>query len=92
MIQDLSKFIQYRELIFKDPEFEPMDHGGWPLYHPQIYLDWSFEIIIGHRAEQSAEELGKKAAFRKHHEIKIMTYDRLLEAAKRLDDARHQRL
>ncbi len=86
VLRDLSKFIQQRELIFHDTEFEPMDNGGWPLYHPQVVLNWSFEVIIGRRAHQSAANIQKKASFRKHHEIEVMTYDRMLEAAKKLND------
>jgi hypothetical protein len=29
--RDLSKYIRKRELIFNDPEFEPMDHAGYPV-------------------------------------------------------------
>lgn len=91
VVRELSKFVQRRELIFNDSEFEPMDNGGWPLYHPEIFLSWSFDIIIGRRSRQTVKQLEKKASFRKHHEIEIMTYDRMLEASKVLDDARRQR-
>ncbi len=90
VLRDLSKFMQQRELIFHDTEFEPMDHGGWPLYHPQVALDWSFEIVIGRRAEQSSADIQKKASFHKHHDIRVMTYDRMLEAAEKLDEYRKQ--
>lgn len=88
VIRDLSKFVRYRELIFNDSEFEPMDHTGAPIYSPAVWLRWAFVIIIGRRDGHTAEQLAKKAAFRTHHAIEVMTYDRLLTAAQVLDEAR----
>jgi hypothetical protein len=41
--------------------------------------------VIGRRKQLTEEELEKKASFFKHHDIHLMTYDRLLDAAKKLD-------
>lgn len=85
VLRELSKFVQKRELIFNDTEFEPIDHCGRSLYHPTIYLRWTYEIVIGRRAQQTAKQIERKASFRTHHDIEIMTYDRVLESAKKLD-------
>jgi hypothetical protein len=88
VVRELSKFVLYRELIFKDSEFEPMDHAGTPLYNPSLWLRWSFIIIAGRRASHTAEQLKKKASFLTHHEMDLITYDRLVDTAGRLDAAR----
>ncbi len=90
VVRDLSKFVRYRELIFNDSEFEPMDHAGIPLYSPNLWLRWSFIIISGRRATHTEEQLRKKASFLTHHEMDLITYDRLVDAAGRLDAARRE--
>jgi hypothetical protein len=44
-----------------------------------------YHIFIGRRSSLFAEQLGKKAAFYKHENVDVMTYDRLIDAAKELD-------
>jgi hypothetical protein len=43
------------------------------------------DIVIGRRASLSEEQLGKKAAFRNTDTVEVMTYDRLIDAAKAWD-------
>jgi hypothetical protein len=84
VLRELSKFMKTRELIFADKS-EPMDNCGRSLYHPNSSLHWSYKIIIGRRAGLSEKQIEQKASFRTHHDIEIMTYDRLLETAAKLD-------
>ncbi|MGO8929104.1 MAG: Shedu anti-phage system protein SduA domain-containing protein [Limisphaerales bacterium] len=87
VIRDLAKFFRLRELVYKRRTL-PRDHCGWPLYHPQLELHWTFKIIIGRRADLVDEHIQKKASYRLHHHIEIMTYDRLLEASGTIDNDR----
>ena len=86
VLRELSKFTQNRELIWKRQDHEPIDNVGWHLYNPKASLNWQYHIIIGRRKRLSEEELFKKATFLRDYTINVMTYDRLLETAKMLDD------
>ena len=80
VLKDLSKYAQSRELIQKWKK-EPTDNVGWKLYNPRASLHFYYFIVIGRRALLSEEQMQKKADFRKRHDIEIMTYDRVLDAA-----------
>lgn len=86
ILHELSKHVQRTELVWEFRNEEPGDHCGWPLYHPKASLAWYFHIVIGRRQHLSEADLERKGAFRKNHEINVMTYDRLLDAAETLDD------
>lgn len=88
VLRDLARFAKDRDLISGPRENEPTCHVGWPLYHPKSWLHLHFDIIIGRRSELTDAELEAKAAFRDHHKIDVMTYDRLIDAARRIDEAR----
>lgn len=85
VLHELSKHVQSHELVFEYREAEPTCNGGWPLYHPEIWLHWHYTIIIGRRAALSMREQGMKSSFSHIHDVHIMTYDRLLEAAEEMD-------
>jgi hypothetical protein len=85
VLHELSKHIQNHQLIFDPMDYEPTDNFGLPLYHPRACLYWHYHVVIGRRRRLTEEELEKKASFLKHHNIHLMTYDRLLDAAKKLD-------
>jgi hypothetical protein len=51
-------------------------------------LHLHFDIVIGRRTELSDAELEQKAAFRDHHMIEVMSYDRFMDAARQLDAER----
>jgi hypothetical protein len=87
VLKDLSKFAMTRELVW-GRNGELRDNVGWPIYHPRSHLIWKFHIVVGRRGDLSDEEIERKATYEQHHEISVMTYDRLLDAAKNLDEMR----
>jgi hypothetical protein len=89
VLHELSKHIRHHELIWSSNDCEPTNNCGWPLYHPRACLQWYYHVVIGRRRRQSEEELERKAFFLKHHGIHVMTYDRLVDAAKKLDAVKH---
>jgi Domain of unknown function (DUF4263) len=92
VLRELSKFTQKRELIWKHRDREPEDHVGWRLYNPKSLLTWQYHIVIGRRKRLSEEHLFKKATFLRDYSVNVMTYDRLLETAKMLDDYERPKL
>jgi hypothetical protein len=81
VLKELSKFAKKKEM--------PL-HGRkskMPLYHPKTCINWVYHIVIGRRSSLSEEHLEKKAAFYSTESVEVMTYDRLIDAAKRLDNA-----
>jgi hypothetical protein len=85
VLRDLSKFLQRRELVLGKRDDEPADHCGRPLYHPNSWLRWHYHILIGRRSLLRADDAARKGAFFQHHGIDVGTYDRLLDAARKLD-------
>jgi len=85
VLHELSKHVQKHELVFDYHESEPTCNGGWHLYHPEIWLHWHYSIIIGRRSELSMREQGLKASFSNTNGVEIITYDRLLDAAREMD-------
>jgi hypothetical protein len=55
------------------------------LYHPKAGFNWDYHIVIGRRTSLSEEQLEKKAAFHNTDSVEVMTYDRLIDAAKAWD-------
>jgi hypothetical protein len=64
---------------------ELVDNTGFPLYHPLSWVNWYGHIVIGRRSDFNEKELETKASFLKTRTIEVMTYDRLLDTAKKLD-------
>ena len=58
------------------------------LYHPKAGFNWDYHIVIGRRTSLSEEQLEKKAAFHNTDSVEVMTYDRLIDAAKAWDGIR----
>jgi Domain of unknown function (DUF4263) len=87
VLKELSKLAEKEELLW-GPKSMFLDSAGWPLYDPKASINWYYRIVIGRRSSLSAEQLGKKAAFYKHENVDVMTYDRLIDAAKELDRRR----
>jgi hypothetical protein len=87
VLHDLSRPAKDRELIHGPSDDEPVDNCGWPLYHPKSSLHWDFNIVIGRRGDLTQDQIGKKGAIFNNHGINVMTYDRLIDAAMKLDNA-----
>ncbi|HZM01495.1 MAG TPA: Shedu anti-phage system protein SduA domain-containing protein [Candidatus Saccharimonadales bacterium] len=91
VLRDLSRFVQKKELVFRHRDHEPANDVGQTLYDPKSWVRWSYFIVIGRRKLLSDDELRKKAAFLDHHNIVVLTYDRLLDAAKNHDAIERQK-
>lgn len=84
VLNELSKFAEKEEVLF-GRKSTILDSAGWPLYHPKALINWCYHIVIGRRASLSEEQLAKKAAFYQYERVEVMTYDRLIDAAKEMD-------
>ena len=85
VLRDLSKFVKLRDLSpLKGSEV--IDNTGRPLHHPSQHLRWNYEIIIGRRGNLGDDGLEKKASFLTYHGIDLVTYDRLLDNAREMDE------
>jgi hypothetical protein len=82
VLRELSKHVQKNELVLGERDYEPMDNGGWSLYDPRSWMNWHYHIVIGRRSALTLDQGGKKAAYQDMHGINVMTYDRLLDAAR----------
>ncbi len=91
VLRDLSRFVQKKELVFRHRDHEPANDVGQTLYDPKCWVRWDYYILIGRRKLLSDDELRMKAAFANHHNIEVLTYDRLLDAAKKLDVIERER-
>lgn len=82
VLRELSKHLQKNDLVWGERDYEPMDNSGWALYDPRSWLHWHYHIVIGRRNALTLDQAGKKASYHDMHDINVMTYDRLLDAAK----------
>jgi hypothetical protein len=86
VLLELGKAFKQRELVFGRGT-EPTDTTGMPLHDPRQQVTWHYHVAIGRRAGLSREELERRNALLLQTEVNVMTYDRLLELAKAVDDA-----
>jgi hypothetical protein len=76
-----TRWTQNKKVPSKFPSsLSPLSH-----LHPKAGFNWHYHIVIGRRASLSGEQLGKKAAFHNTDTVEVMTYDRLIDAAKAWD-------
>jgi Domain of unknown function (DUF4263) len=85
VLRELSKFATTRELIWGRDRNGITDNTGMELYNPNLFVNWWYHIIIGRRSTLSEPDLGRKAAFFHAQRVEVATYDRLIEAARKLD-------
>ena len=78
VLRELSKFAQKEESGITC-------NTGYPLHHRDVCVTWFYHIVIGRRAGLSDKQLAAKAAFFQEDGVDVVTYDRLIDAAKRLD-------
>jgi hypothetical protein len=84
VLRELSKFAEKEELLWGRKSGVSCN-AGFPLHHPDVCVTWQYHIVIGRRAGLTDKQLAMKAAFFKHEEVEVATYDRLIEAAKQVD-------
>jgi len=88
VLRDLTRFAKDRDLVRGPREQEPTCHVGWPIDHPRAAHIRHYDIVIGRRNTLSDQEVERKSAFKENHQIDVMTFDRLLEAARNRDRQR----
>ena len=88
ILKELSRSMKKKELVFGPSDIGLIDNTGKPIYHPDLWIDFTYHIIVGRRSELSNFELENKASFFSNHGIHIMTFDRVLDSARKLDDAK----
>lgn len=86
VLRDLSRYAQNKDLVRGKSESKPTCHVGWPMYHPRSAVSFRFDIVIGRRADLTDKQLELKGSFKDNHKINIMTYDRLIEKARDIDN------
>ncbi len=63
ILKELSRSMKKKELVFGPSNLELMDNTGKPIYHPDLWIDFTYHIIIGRRSGLNNSELEKKASF-----------------------------
>jgi hypothetical protein len=91
VLRELSKFAEKAELLWARKS-EILCNAGFPLHHPDVCIIWLYYIVIGRRAGLTNKQLAAKAAFFKQDGVDVVTYDRLIDAAKRLDGSSRRSL
>jgi hypothetical protein len=86
VLRELSKFAEKEELLWKLGT-EMKDNAGLPIHRPKAWINWYYHIVIGRRKSLSEVELGRKAALLAAHGVDVVTYDRLIDGARRLDQS-----
>jgi hypothetical protein len=84
VLRELSKFAEKEELL-SERKSGISCNAGFPLHHPDVCIIWLYHIVIGRRAGLTDKQLAAKAAFFKQDGVDVVTYDRLIDAAKTLD-------
>lgn len=74
----------------KEIREEPTSFSGHKLRDIYTYVDYHYHIIIGRRSDLSEDKNLYRASSFKHDSIDIVSYDRLIEVAKKLDDIRNR--
>lgn len=84
VLRDLARYAKDKDLIRGPRDSEPTCHVGWPLYHPKSWLHIHYDIVIGKRSDLSHRDIEAKSAFKENHNTELMTYDRFITAARRI--------
>jgi hypothetical protein len=77
----LTKAAQQKDLLHQDYERasrEPTSGAGWTLRDPRNCFSYSYQIVIGRRAQLRPIDNELRATYRHNHDIDIATYDRFL--------------
>jgi len=75
----------------KEISEEPASFSGHRLRDIYTYVDYHYHIIIGRRSDLSDDKNFYRSSSYEHDAIDIVSYDRLVEVAKRLDNIRSKK-
>lgn len=86
LVRDLARYAREKDLIKARAEEERLTcTAGWDVSDLRMTFNFSFEILMGRRGLLSPEMMEKKAGFLKNNNVSLVTCDRLLEGASRID-------
>jgi hypothetical protein len=86
--KDLSDWCMKKDVLGLSSMSPPSNHTGDFLNDPQSYVEFHYHIVIGRRGRVTQEIRRKMNQYRYDARIEICTYDRLLDIAANLDDAK----
>jgi len=75
----------------KDVSKEPVTFSGYRLRDVYTYVEYHYHIIIGRRNDLDDDKKVYRSSSFKHDGINIVSYDRLVEVAEKLDDIHNRR-
>ena len=87
-LRDIEKYGTEKDLIRN--HHEPITcTAGWRIHHPKMGIHTSFDIIIGRRDSLSEKDMERKTSFRNNNGVSLITSDRLLTGAAKIDEHPH---
>ncbi|CAM3130086.1 Shedu anti-phage system protein SduA domain-containing protein [Rariglobus hedericola] len=86
LLRDLKRYANEKDLIRKHNVDDALTcSAGIEIHHPQIALYFTFDIIMSRRSLLDARDLEKKAEFKNNNDVSLISCDRLLQGAERID-------
>ena len=90
VIRDLDRYAKKKDLIREHLEDEELTcTAGWSIHHPKMTLCFKYALLMGRRSVLTEAMLEKKASFSKNMDVALVTCDRLLEGAAKIDRHPH---
>ena len=80
-LTQLTKAARQKDLLHPDYDRgsrEPISGTGWTLRDPRNHFSYSYQIVIGRRAQLRPIDNEMRATYHQDHSIDIATYDRFL--------------
>lgn len=71
--------------LFRGPRATLTCTAGFSIFDPRVHVSFSYAILMGRREDSLPDMLGRKAAFKEDSNVEIITCDRLLHAAEKID-------
>ena len=86
LLQQIDKAATTRDLLNPQWRGDPLIcNAGFPITHEIVARNYQYHIIIGRRGDLNPDELSRKANFRQTFDVELITYDRLIESAARVN-------
>ncbi|MDR1284219.1 MAG: DUF4263 domain-containing protein [Opitutaceae bacterium] len=86
LIRDLERYAKKKDLIREHSEDEELTcTAGWNIHNPRMSLYFSYTILMGRRSSLTDEMLERKASFDKNMGVSLVSCDRLIGGASKID-------
>lgn len=90
VIRDLERYANKKDLIREHSEDEKLTcTAGLSIHHPKMTLYFNYTLLMGRRNTLTETMLEKKASFLKNMDFALVSCDRLLEGAAKIDRHPH---